>query len=44
MFVPELETHLERRDTLIGNCNSLPEVGASKQADLEIVSAIVKAI
>lgn len=43
-FEAGLEAHLERRDTLIRNCNSLPEVGASKQADLEIVLANSKAV
>jgi hypothetical protein len=39
-----LNTHLERRNALVGNRSSLPEVGASKYADLEIASAIAEAV
>lgn len=34
-YTPEVDTHLECRDALLGNCNSFPKIGTSKECDLE---------
>jgi hypothetical protein len=39
-IVVHSETHLECRDALLRDCDSLPEVGTSEQCDLDGVSVI----